>query len=403
MQHPPTFDGSVTNVLQVTLSAGSTLSSADCRYFEGFGEVMRLTALPADASTAEVVYYDVRAAISASEALGRNCCKPARQVGNRIVPLPGSATLRREDCKTLASVQKDPLEPDSGFLLEFYDIRDAKRCQANLVAAQDAPKVEVAPPGLVPPPGLEAGVDAQTQWSDARASDAQWETPPGWEPPSIRKTKKRGRGAKAPKVLAPPGLIDGGDNYDALSATCSTAASTPPQAPVVPHGAVAKVTVSGLPNHILSKAMFEAVLQQSNIEDYVMDYTIVKGNGDGIATVYFPDFDTANWCAVHFNGCRWVSSGPVTATVSAATPVAFLAHPIEGTGVARLELSASAPAFVPHTGGHLGTSTGKIDQETKVGVSSDTSTEVSSTEVGDSEGSDTVEADEKEQATVTAK
>jgi len=93
---------------------------------------------------------------------------------------------------------------------------------------------------------------------------------------------------------------------------------------------VAEVSVSGLPNDILSDIMFEAVMQQAGLDGGVADYLTRPGveSGEAIIRIYHPH--AVQQCLNHFNGCQWLSGMKVSATVVEPSVAAkqFLGAPL---------------------------------------------------------------------------
>lgn len=95
------------------------------------------------------------------------------------------------------------------------------------------------------------------------------------------------------------------------------------------------VQLSNMPNHILTKMMMDAMLQQARLDQFVLSTTTEPGMscGCGEAFITLSSRDAAHLCAQHFHTRRWGGNAGVNARVITPEP--------EPT------LCASAPEFVP--------------------------------------------------------
>lgn len=126
------FDTGITNTLHFPITSGDRLLEVAGNLETRFGEIARLSLLaPAggapggSVNTAEVVFFDIRDAAKAYKALGKGCCVPAAQRGDRTAKC-GSMALSPEEKKLILSIL--PCAEETGVhLYEFYDIRDAAR------------------------------------------------------------------------------------------------------------------------------------------------------------------------------------------------------------------------------------------------------------------------------------
>jgi hypothetical protein len=103
---------------------------------------------------------------------------------------------------------------------------------------------------------------------------------------------------------------------ESCNSDVSSVTSTAPSEKV-PVGAVAKVTICGMPKKLLTNEAFEAVLQQSNVR--ALDFSFSVEAGQHKALVHFADILSAHWCARHFNGFCCTLAETVTAKVSMVT------------------------------------------------------------------------------------
>lgn len=135
----------VSNTLHVVLPPGMDLRAATAA-FGKFGDVSRVEVLPSAPPAAIVSYFDARAAVRAARVLGAEWCWPGEQCGDRTAPLPGSVQLSRDQYSRVSSVRRDPA--GDGFVVEFYDVRDAARVRAASKA--QAPPAPVAKAAKAP-------------------------------------------------------------------------------------------------------------------------------------------------------------------------------------------------------------------------------------------------------------
>ncbi|CAE8592264.1 unnamed protein product [Polarella glacialis] len=90
--------------------------------FAHFGELQSLKLISGFSSLAEVVFFDIRAASAALEALGSEACVPGQQVGDRTVQLAGDAEPDMNDLSRISDVRTTPA---GSLVLDFFDVRDA--------------------------------------------------------------------------------------------------------------------------------------------------------------------------------------------------------------------------------------------------------------------------------------
>lgn len=272
------------------------------------------------------------------------------------------------------------------------------------------------------PPGLEAPSD----WDPPGGLDL----PPGLPlPPSVGPA-----GYEA--VCAPPGLGKAGAARGRGShagagrakaySSCSTSAASvtteePPseesrrcsagglleeeaEEPHEPWPAYS-ATISGLPNKLLTEAMFEAVLEQASLSHLVLGFTLRAGKPCGEAKVSLISRMALEHCAQHFQGCQWDPSGAQVMVAvdiqecqenaewelmaaaysggegglggaAAAEALAFGAQPTA--------MSCEAPVFVPSAGlGAEDEAGGAQPAKPAALITSDTSTEVGESEAED--------------------
>lgn len=154
-----------TNALHVEFPPGKSLG-ASTALLRRFGEIASINLLPYEEQFAiAVVYFDVRAAELACQALGSDACRRAPQAGSRTVRLPGDVQLDVQECNKIASIKLDE-QDNCTFVVEFFDIRDALRFQ------EAGPTTFIAsPPGLAPalPPQLAEAVRPQKAASSSPA------------------------------------------------------------------------------------------------------------------------------------------------------------------------------------------------------------------------------------------
>eukprot|EP00930_Biecheleria_cincta_P050198 TRINITY_DN3537_c0_g1_i2.p1 TRINITY_DN3537_c0_g1~~TRINITY_DN3537_c0_g1_i2.p1 ORF type:complete len:364 (-),score=78.85 TRINITY_DN3537_c0_g1_i2:229-1320(-) len=144
--------------------------------FEHFGEVASIRRIPKFNGCVQVEFYDVRAAARALKAFGEAGCAPGPECGDRFVRLAGDAELSMKDFKQIKEVSKGA---DAGcFILEFYDRRDAmkyrdsKALETPGLKTTTGPSKKDLPPGLLPPPGLEASLPDE---SEQTAASSEWQ------------------------------------------------------------------------------------------------------------------------------------------------------------------------------------------------------------------------------------
>eukprot|EP00428_Durinskia_dybowskii_P017509 CAMPEP_0170226392 /NCGR_PEP_ID=MMETSP0116_2-20130129/12907_1 /TAXON_ID=400756 /ORGANISM="Durinskia baltica, Strain CSIRO CS-38" /LENGTH=380 /DNA_ID=CAMNT_0010477117 /DNA_START=116 /DNA_END=1258 /DNA_ORIENTATION=- len=265
----------LTNTVHVALPDGCDLAATHV-VFQRFGEVMGVESLPLKPPKVAVTFFDVRSAARAIEALGRSYCKPGPQVGARKVKLAADAPF---DTADLAGVSSVDGEAGGAFVLEFYDIRDARRYQ-NRAAKPAAVKAtrDAGESAVELPPGLEHAptAPARARRKSTTASKPETRLPAAVPPPGL---------------ALPPGL-------EASQAVC-------------------EVLIHGLPNKLLSEPMMDAILQQAGFtSDVVVGFSATPGKPCGKVAVRFSCEASARRCVAHFAGCQWDQSGSgVTATL----------------------------------------------------------------------------------------
>jgi hypothetical protein len=171
--------------------------------------------------------------------------------------LPGVAGIDRED------------DDDSAFTVEFFDSRNAER-YCKMMEPEKAQK-SLLPPGLELPPGLDM-------------------------PPGLALLSGAPSGSEA-----------------TISTAASSSGSSGIQSPPSPGPAeeVCKVRIRGLPNKMLSEAMVEGMLQQASLESALIGFTVARGEPCGEVLVRLSSIAAAARCERHFKGRRWDASGEV--------------------------------------------------------------------------------------------
>lgn len=301
-----------TNVLHIPVACIADVDELRVELAQ-FGDV---AAVEVGSGAVEVVatFYDVRSAQAAAEALSEKYgeCTFGLQAGDRTVELVGAEAITMEDFHKISHIAfKDPVL--GKYVVEFYDTRDAEAIKsrtdpfskaAAAVSERGSSSGHSTP--VAPPPGLE-----------------------GMVPPP------------------PPGL--GSFSFEE-------------DEEVVPSEPKAiAVHIMGLPHRLLSKAMFEAVLDQAGIQAWQVigdGVTIVKETGEVVVLfgTYFEDI--AHGFAAHVRKVRWGDGSTVAAVVdkvygepqqrkprkpSAAPAVTAAAKPARK---ARTTLSKDAPAYI---------------------------------------------------------
>lgn len=110
----------------------------------------------------------------------------------------------------------------------------------------------------------------------------------------------------------------------------------PPPPPLEP-----TVRLTNLPNHLTSRAMMEAILEQANLDAFVSEFAAKPGKHRGEVVLTMCSADAAARCAQHFEGCRWDSSGYVVrATVISQGVPAPKTKPA-------FQFSVDVPEFIP--------------------------------------------------------
>mmetsp|Transcript_27804 Transcript_27804/g.62870 ORF Transcript_27804/g.62870 Transcript_27804/m.62870 type:complete len:336 (+) Transcript_27804:47-1054(+) len=319
-----------TNTIHVLLPPGESLHAATTA-FRQFGEVSSLELLPGDALVASVVFFDVRAAWAALQALGTGVAHPAPQTGSRLARLMGNTNLKVDEIRGVSNVQYEPIRKDGAgaFTVEFYDIRDAMKLRE---LGETEPK---ACSGAVD----NVGADACGAVDNSDPSDVPGPRGPVQEPVPV---------------------------YVIPSAMQSMPAAAVPNASAL-HGRRREfqpthytVRIIGLPNALLSKPCTEAILQQAGLLEAAINFRTEFGQPYGEAIVTFLSFAMAQLCILHFQGRQWNTSG--------------------GEVTAWLEPNDSAAP-----GEWAGADCGQRDERWRRRCDSDKSTEASTTEVLPSE------------------
>lgn len=227
---------------------------------------------------------------------------------SRTVRLNGAMNFDVQDFSGVTGVRQDP-DDERYFLVDFRRAEDAARYRAKFAKKQGGEPVA-------------AKAAAKTAAATVKPVQSSLEPPPGLEQTPLRHQRQDptsdaiSSGEHPQHVTLRPGLDEGG-NF--AGSSCSTATSTPP-CPGDKMLPVIQVTIDGLPNDILASPMFEAVLQQAGLSDWVRTYKTKKGKPCGTAHVAIVDPVAAAWCVEHFNGCQWHTSGTiVTAYVDFVT------------------------------------------------------------------------------------
>lgn len=164
-----------TNSIVAPLPSGMATESMRVA-FEHFGEVAAIRRVPKLNSGVQVEFFDIRAAARALKAFGEAGCAPGPECGDRFVRLAGNAEVNMKDFEGIKEVSKGA---DAGcFILEFYDCRDATKYRDSKALGQPELKTRPGlckkdlPPGLLPPPGLEANDEAE---SEQPAASSEWQ------------------------------------------------------------------------------------------------------------------------------------------------------------------------------------------------------------------------------------
>jgi len=266
----------MTNTVHVALPEKCNLIAACSVFQKRFGEVM--AAEPLEPPRAAISFFDVRSAARAVEALGRAYCAFGPQTGDRRVRLAADAQFDTADFAGVSNVIADD-ESGGTFVLEFYDVRDARRYRK-----------EAAKPAAV--------------GSQKKQVGCAFELPPGLEQRPATHAKALGKSGLASKprtassaLAPPPGLV-------------------PPLGLQAPQP-LCEVRIRGLPKKLLSEPMMEAILQQAGFaNDVVAGFSAKPGEPCGEAVVRFSCEASARRCVAHFAGCQWGQShGGVTAAI----------------------------------------------------------------------------------------
>jgi len=231
--------------------------------FSQFGEVSYLEAVPGEALTFAVVFFDVRAADLALNTLGQDMCWPAPQRGSRCVQLPGCASLDLHDVQGVSGVYPDGTD-DGAFVVEFFDIRGAIRmhqemellCGTCLATTRNEPDLGAVE--TIQSSALEAQADAEA-------------------------TKKT-----VPAYVVPTGIVS----------EC-----------VLQEEKDVAVSMTGLPNLIVTEPCMQAMLQQAGLKAASRGFEAKPGDPCGEAVIHFGSREAADMCVRYFHGCQWDPSG----------------------------------------------------------------------------------------------
>jgi len=204
-------------------------------------------------------------------------------------------------------------------------VRKTYRVKHEQVSSEVAP-----PPGLAPPPGNSAPAPSSRNKVVRRLVDAELASagfPPGLPIPA--------------GLAAPPGLETIAEDV-ATSDSTTAGESTPPSPTSCEKSSFGtmesevseemhRVQLIGLPNQILSDPMFQAVLQQAQLNGQYTSFTTRPGKPYGEALVNLVSHSAAEWCAYHFHSRVWTADGvPVEAKLldeSSAEQEATVADP----------------------------------------------------------------------------
>mmetsp|Transcript_63835 Transcript_63835/g.152248 ORF Transcript_63835/g.152248 Transcript_63835/m.152248 type:complete len:313 (+) Transcript_63835:119-1057(+) len=254
MWKPP----SITNCLVIKLGESETVTLQEAKQrFACFGAIADIKWVNFAQNTVQVTFFDVRAAAVLSMKLGPVRCSHAPQQGKRTVVVSTFAELQKSDFAAISRIMSVPDSKDSLHLVEFFDIRVAKRyAHKDLLSG-------VAAAGAQPP-----------------------KTPPGLGFPAAK--------AQPRKVSLVPQCKRNSVGMEAAALNQPT------------------VVVRGLPAGILNEDMMEAVLEQADLESGLVTYSMTPGTTVGEAQFVFSSMDVARKCMQHFDGCRWDPTGTVT-------------------------------------------------------------------------------------------
>jgi len=294
------------------------------RAFGSFGEIASVEHLPNTRCAAVVVFFDIRAARDAAEAF-QHSCFVAPQCGYRSVQAPGTFEVDEKLLPLISGVRCD----GRFFDIDFYDIRDAAQFSGKIEAAYSLPPT----PDMMPStPEIAAGLVHALGKPQA---------PPGLELPaafSLPSTPELGPSTPTVALAQPPGL----------ELPCVDSSHS--------------VRISGLPNELLSDAMFEVVLDQASVGNALVSFTTRKGKRTGEAVVRVKTSSAASHCVRHFQGCHWDARGAVVK----AEVVSDTERPV-------VVLSKEAPVFVPtgQSASRRASRLVKSETSTDVGDSSD--------------------------------
>lgn len=247
-----------TNTVHVGVAPGAAPAATRSVFEARFGEVASVERLPNEPTKVAVVFFDVRSAAAAVQALGADYCSPGPQTGSRYATLAGDEAFAPGDLPALSHAAPDGDHGDGHggddagrrFLLEFFDIRDAARYRGEAVSLPPQPHCPDKPPGLE----LQEGFIMEEPMTTA---------------------------------MAP----------------------------------VFQVVVSGVPNELLSEPMMDAILQQAGVDESATGFTVKRGKPCGEAVLFFSCELAAHQCLAHFEACQWGSkSGEQVAAVLVGPP-----------------------------------------------------------------------------------
>lgn len=245
---------------------------------------------------------------------------------------------------------------ETDILPKTVDISTLKRLSEPVAKISCEP-----PPGLALPPGLEL-------------------------PPSL---------GHESKIQRPPGL-------DAPSASgCMSTVEVSKDSFDEAILAIPMVRIVGIPNELLTRHMMDAILDQAQLEQQVIGYSMQRGVRCGEARVSLSTPAAIEGCIRHFSGCQWASNTvircqviPPAVTSKSCSAFSEKRQPVLSPDAkvfvpttSPSKLSAEAPSFVPMS---TQQEANKSDEPVKVPLpetSEQTGTPVSdaSTDTGESE------------------
>jgi len=259
-----------TNTVNVTLPPGGNLHAMTAA-FRKFGDIRSLELLPGDSLTAAVVFFDVRSAMIALEAMAPGFAAPAQQTGSRWSLVPGDISFEAEYVTGISNIVCDSRSKDGSYYVEFFDTRQAAKAQA-----------------LAGPPGLTAEFPKLAPVTEVDEEDSG-----GCTQEDLVSSKSK----QVPVYVTPSVDVTSSLSSSLLGCT---------------------VLIHGMPNKLLTEDCMEAILQQAGLDEDVSEIKISKGSPCGEVFLTFGNADAAELCISHFNGRHWDSSG---AAVNAALVV----------------------------------------------------------------------------------